>query len=139
MLLTALVVLLYAISIPYCYFTSGEPRKIAMIHAQKLADEKWEREILESAATNSNNSSLSNTTYFQEPMVTQVSNRNTKASEVFTESTVDIDETVTTTASKSKSSFDGWFGPTKEQRKAQQEFEKWQKSFKEKIPEGTIF
>lgn len=132
MLLTALIVLLYAVSIPYCYITSGEPRKIAMIHAQKLADEKWEREILENAASNANNSTLTNTT--QALLTSQVSNRNSYDDDVFAESSVDG---TITTASKSKSSFDGWFGPTKEQRKAQQEFEKWQKSFKEKIPEGN--
>ena len=54
--------LLYSISIPYCYLTSGEPRKFAMIRAQKLADEKWERELLtannHSLSSSSNSSSL---------------------------------------------------------------------------------
>ena len=39
---------IYAFSIPFCYYTAGEPRKAAMIAAQKLADEKW---ALESSAT----------------------------------------------------------------------------------------
>jgi hypothetical protein len=34
--------------------------------------------------------------------------------------------------------FAGWFGPTKEQKKAQQEFEKWQKQFVERSPDGTV-
>src|SRR5687767_5042708 len=40
-ILTSLLVVLYGIAIPFCYNTAGEPRKTAMIHAQKLADEKW--------------------------------------------------------------------------------------------------
>lgn len=39
--LLSVLVAIYAISIPFCYFTAGEPRKAAMIAAQKLADEKW--------------------------------------------------------------------------------------------------
>lgn len=30
----------------------------------------------------------------------------------------------------------GWFGPTKEQKKAKAEFEKWQKKFNERSPTG---
>ena len=109
-----------------------------MIHAQKLADEKWEREILENAASNARNSTVTNTTqtFLQVPATNQLPNRNSYEDDTFAESSVGVDGTITT-ASKPKSSFDGWFGPTKEQRKAQQEFEKWQKSFKEKIPEGS--
>ena len=40
-LLLSILIVIYAISIPFCYFTAGEPRKAAMIAAQKLADEKW--------------------------------------------------------------------------------------------------
>eukprot|EP00601_Ochromonadales_sp_CCMP2298_P019465 CAMPEP_0173300136 /NCGR_PEP_ID=MMETSP1143-20121109/17062_1 /TAXON_ID=483371 /ORGANISM="non described non described, Strain CCMP2298" /LENGTH=91 /DNA_ID=CAMNT_0014240493 /DNA_START=416 /DNA_END=691 /DNA_ORIENTATION=- len=37
-LLAALIVALYAAALPYCYLTAGEPRKAAMLQAQKLAD-----------------------------------------------------------------------------------------------------
>lgn len=40
-LITAIFVALYSAAIPYCYYTSGSPRKAAMINAQKIADEKW--------------------------------------------------------------------------------------------------
>ena len=35
---------MYAVVLPFCYLTAGEPRKAAMIAAQKLADEKWANE-----------------------------------------------------------------------------------------------
>lgn len=40
-LITAFFIILYSIAIPYCYYTSGSPRKAAMINAQKIADERW--------------------------------------------------------------------------------------------------
>jgi hypothetical protein len=40
-ILALVLVALYAFAIPYCYMTAGEPRKAAMIHSQKLADEQW--------------------------------------------------------------------------------------------------
>ena len=41
--LITLIVALYAIVLPYCYNTAGEPRAAAAIAAQKIADEKWEQ------------------------------------------------------------------------------------------------
>ena len=42
--LFVLFLAMYAVVLPFCYFTAGEPRKAAMIAAQKLADEKWANE-----------------------------------------------------------------------------------------------
>ena len=43
-ILTAIIIALYAVAIPYCVTTAGHPRRDAMIQAQKLADENWARE-----------------------------------------------------------------------------------------------
>ena len=44
MVLFVLFLAMYAVVLPFCYLTAGEPRKAAMIAAQKLADEKWANE-----------------------------------------------------------------------------------------------
>jgi hypothetical protein len=140
-LLISILVLLYSISIPYCYITSGEPRRLAMIQAQKIADEKWEREsILGFRLDSDSNSSTFNSTIFQdsnEPNPIIISGV-TSEDKLFTEDGDLTDEGDAVKKESSKSFFSGWLGPTKEQKKAQQEFEKWQKSFREKLPEGTV-
>lgn len=35
---------IYAVVLPYCYYTAGDPRYHAMLNAQKIADEKWLKE-----------------------------------------------------------------------------------------------
>lgn len=57
-LLTALIIVLYAVALPYCYLTAGEPRQTAMVHAQKLADERWAQE---SSSWSYNDTSSNNT------------------------------------------------------------------------------
>ena len=52
--LLGVLLIIYAFSIPFCYYTAGEPRKAAMIAAQKLADEKWALESSSAAATTDN-------------------------------------------------------------------------------------
>ena len=42
-LIVSIFVALYAIVLPYCYQTAGEPRAAAAISAQKIADDKWEQ------------------------------------------------------------------------------------------------
>ena len=32
----SVIIALYAVTLPYCYHTAGEPRAAAMLHAQKL-------------------------------------------------------------------------------------------------------
>jgi len=38
----------YAVSVPFAYFTAGEPREAAIIRAQQLEDEKWATDLAES-------------------------------------------------------------------------------------------
>lgn len=42
--LLSLLIALYAMVLPYCYYTSGEPRYNAMLNAQRIADERWMKE-----------------------------------------------------------------------------------------------
>lgn len=134
-----------------------------MIHAQKLADEKWERES--ALGFNSTTESKFNySAYLTGAVMTStdmvVTTPMDSTSSVvidplqsttdidagynavlFPETDESIDHTVygdkkASVSSTGTSMFDGWFGPTKEQKRAQAEFEKWQKSFKEKLPEG---
>ena len=44
------IVAAYAISLPYAYFTAGEPREAAIVRAQELEDEKWALELNETVA-----------------------------------------------------------------------------------------
>ena len=57
-ILSSLLVLLYAIVLPYCYNTAGDPRQAAIISAQKLADEKWEQWGNDDAIDSSNSTSI---------------------------------------------------------------------------------
>ncbi len=41
-----LLAIMYAISLPYCYYTVGEPRKAAIEKAQRLFDERWTEESM---------------------------------------------------------------------------------------------
>ena len=34
----SVLIALYSVTLPFCYYTAGEPRKAAMIHAQKLGE-----------------------------------------------------------------------------------------------------
>jgi hypothetical protein len=115
-----------------------------MINAQKLADEKWERELLENASNNNMTISSNMTSVNManlESRTTVATQTTVAADDSFGMSDMDyldVTKDGSVGSVKTKSMFDGLFGPTKEQRKAQQEFEKWQKSFKEKIPEGFV-
>lgn len=147
LIITSILFALYAISIPYCYFTSGEPRRAAMIATQKLADEKWERESLMGLYQDSNQTEIEtnsivlpfsnstdsflNTSISMEPIIDS-------NNEFVTTEESQYDDPTMKKSSGSNSIFAGWFGPTREQKRAQQEFEKWQKSFREKLPEEGI-
>ena len=37
----SVLVALYAVVVPYCYNTAGDPRRAAALAAQEKADEKW--------------------------------------------------------------------------------------------------
>ena len=143
LILTSILVALYAISLPYCYFTSGEPRRIAMINAQRLADEKWEKESLLVLENENNNI----TTTIDQLITGTTTNTIANTTNTFFtttasgESAVALEDTPETytdpsMTKKQNTGIMSWFGPNREQKKAQFEFEKWQKSFKEKMPEG---
>ena len=45
------IVLAYAISIPYAYYSAGEPREAAIVRAQQIEDEKWSKELLKASSS----------------------------------------------------------------------------------------
>ena len=116
-----------------------------MINAQRLADEKWEKESL-LVLENENNNITS--TIDQLLIDTSTISTIPNATNTFTSTTSSVESTLPleedtaepyTDPSMTKKQNTGimsWFGPNREQKKAQFEFEKWQKSFKEKMPEG---
>ena len=185
-IIIVILVILYAVSVPYCYMTAGEPRRIAMQQAQKLADEKW---ALESASLAANDT-ITNSTDF----ISTIINLDSEDDSSFgSDVSVSFDGTVLLGASVTPealvdedihdefnddahngvfgrnsngnangngdlssnpagTSFNeggssgsgggggmsflaGYFGPSKEQRRAKADFEKWQKEFKERSGE----
>eukprot|EP01038_Epipyxis_sp_PR26KG_P009128 gene9128-12312_t len=137
-ILLVLLIVLYAIIIPYCYITAGEPRKLAIVQAQKLIDEKWMQESAINTETVSIASNTTSATFDPIP-----NNLNQIESDI---ASVVVDEfgesnPLDQTTSKPTSTGGGnnfilsFFGPNKEQKRAKQEFEKWQKEFKEKSGE----
>jgi hypothetical protein len=121
---TSIVVLLYALVVPYSYLTAGDPRKAAILNAQSLADEKWAREATFLHNDNSSAAELNNTAIHS--MV------NLEAKSIKNESIFEIEEASHAAASPSSSSSNylaSWFGPTKEQRRAQKELEEWKEKF----------
>jgi cation-transporting ATPase 13A1 len=150
------LIAMYAFSIPFCYYTAGDPRRAAMLQSQKLADEKWAAEIHILNATDSTNDiqmnqiiyddspSDSNSQFFFDVNSKGDSNVASDFSSgmAHDEFSDDANSFATSSTMKKESSassgggyFSGWFGPTKEQRRAKQEFEKWQKEFQEKSGE----
>ncbi len=100
-----------------------------MITAQRLADEKWERE-----SSHHLHGNMTQIPVEPLPMSSQLSEPNI-VSDGFSSS---LDPEEVPTSGGGGGFFSGWFGPTAEQRRAQREFEKWQASFKERIPEGGV-
>ena len=131
MVLLSLLVALYAIVLPFCYNTAGEPRKAAALSAQEKADEKWE--------------AYGNFTDL--PKVEKEDK--SKFAKVEIEDDAWGDETSniaegfqapnSTAKAKAKAGWlAGWFGPTKEQKRVQQEQEDMIKVFNEKSEEGPM-
>lgn len=139
MLLLAVLVAIYSFSIPYCYMTAGEPRRIAMIQAQKLSDEKWAAEV-NFLSENGTLSMANSTLDFQPTFVeTDVGAPKTQESPVYlTDEFGSVDDSPDSgfgeKSEKAKSAnwLMSWFGPSLEQKRAKAEFDKWQKEFKEK-------
>ena len=148
-ILLSVLVAIYAVVLPFCYTTAGDPRRAAVINAQQLADEKW-------AAESAARLDIGNDTTVSGGASTQVvveeeeeevvdnqllsssssSSSTTDASAAdFTEDSLGYIDFGKKNSSSGGGFLSGWFGPTKEQKRAQQEFEKWQKQFNEKNSE----
>ncbi len=146
---------------------SGEPRKAAIINAQELADKKWaelggyDNDYNEdNIETKDTINPLSNVNIPQGLSPVVISNMNVnkrqefevnnngevlQSDEILSDENVIVDNVLDTKKVSSTSSsssgggwFDGWFGPSKEQRRAKKEFEQWQKSFNEKNPDSPV-
>lgn len=153
----SLIVALYAWSLPYCYYTAGEPRKIAMEQAQKLADEKWALETSQGLHPIAENSTNANSTMEQTEFVVEYTTEATESTvnifgekispkQVSEEFHDEFTDGLESTSSQStpdnqqnnaamQNYIMSWFGPSKEQKRAKAEFEKWQKELKEKSGE----
>ena len=143
---------------------SGDPRKAAIINAQELADKKW-AELggldydynEDNIEKNDTINPLSNVNIPEGLSPVVISNMNVnkhqefevnnngevfQSDETMSDENVAVDNVLDTKKISSSSSgggwFDGWFGPSKEQRRAKKEFEQWQKSFNEKNPDSPV-
>jgi manganese-transporting P-type ATPase len=123
LLLFVLISALYLFSVPFCFLTTGEPRRIAMLQAQKLLDEKWIAEVSVNASiVQSDFVAAQGFIPFSETVINDEfeSNENPKSG---------VDSLSNNQQTAWLLSF---FGPSKEQKRAKAEFEKWQKQFKER-------
>lgn len=139
--LVSILIAIYAVSIPYCFYTAGEPRRIAMIQGQKLADEKWAREVnMNSTAETSGNITTGEFVpifYESEPVVSSgqpgTATIGSLEDEFGNAGNVDgLDGSGQKGKVAAGNWLASWFGPSIEQKRAKAEFEKWQKEFKEK-------
>jgi cation-transporting ATPase 13A1 len=138
--LLALIAALYAIILPYCYQTAGEPRKAAMIHAQQLADEKWALEGKLPVDEEQEDAALD--AYLTENLaaIPSAASADTEGQDYVSNDSFDSSQIGVYGESQPKSGgfLSGWFGPTKQQKQSQKEFEKFQKQFKELNVDGNI-
>lgn len=148
--LLSIIVAIYAMVVPYCYMTAGEPRKAAALSAQELADKRWAVEAAKLAGnytdidTNaSNDTSIITSTLSHTPTAGSTEGLSKRLEDVFdgnNSPSVQLEDTgikeITPLKSSGSSSwFAGWFGPTKEQKRAKKELEAWQKQFNERSEE----
>jgi hypothetical protein len=160
LLLLGVVIAMYAVTIPYCYYTAGEPRKLAMIQAQKIIDEKWASEIHIITPDENNGTSTFNEIIYDDSTsnsgtpdflfdVSSKGDANAASASVsflqdeFAEPDSDYSSgsmkpQSTTSPASGGGYFSSWFGPSKEQKRAKQEFDKWQKELAEKSGGDTI-
>lgn len=140
--LAAILVVLYAISIPFCINTAGHPRRDAMIQAQKLSDEKW---AMESSAAEASqvNATIIDLEIDEEPETVQVASltgiggpsSKLSGDEFDDEEVVNFDTTTKKAGFNPAAYVSGFFTTSKEDKRAKADFEKWQKEFKEKSGE----
>lgn len=104
-----------------------------MIHAQKIADEKW---ALESSFDTSDEL---NQKVLDINLAEPNSNLHNAIGQDIEEFDIqDESSDVSVDRNKKSGMFSGWFGQTKEQKKAQIEFEKFQKKFSERSVDGNV-
>ena len=147
-LFAAVLVALYAFSIPYCINTAGEPRRVAMISAQKLADENWAKEASFIDLSTLNSTDNVDITVPIEVDVVQMETLDISgAAKVKTfsadEDHEDDGEIVNFDNTDQKKGFNpatyvsSFFTTSKESKRAKADFEKWQKEFKERSGESV--
>jgi hypothetical protein len=142
---TAFLVAMYAFSIPYCYNTAGEPRKAAMIHAQKLADEKWASEASYIDPATTNGTSVVDMEPIEVDLVPaatiDITGAGSAGSANFGDDFDESGDAVRYDVTEKKAGFNpfgyisSFFTVSKESKRAKADFEKWQKEFKEKSGE----
>ena len=155
-LLLSVIIALYAVVLPYCYNTAGEPRAAAAIAAQEMADDKWEKyasgNFTETEETsNADLIALVKTKGKSKGKTKDISSA-TVADILSSEKSMNIEdfgdedlahgETIhfgdSNKNSTSSGWFSGWFGPTKEQKRAQAEQERLIKDFNSRSEEGPM-
>jgi manganese-transporting P-type ATPase len=130
--LLSVLLALYAIVIPYCYSTAGEPRYHAMLNAQKIADEKWLKESSSqhhiASEISSNDTFLANSTA---PVSNKpsISDQKDFSSEATDEENENSEGNVLEKSSASSSYFSNWFVESKESKRAKKELKELKKSF----------
>lgn len=141
----AILVALYAFSIPYCINTAGEPRRIAMVQAQKLADEQWAQEASYIDPSVANATAVADLEPIEVDLVESATlditgaGGNNRAN--FGDDFDENGEAVRYDVTEKKQGFNpfayisSFFTVSKEAKRAKADFEKWQKEFKEKSGE----
>jgi hypothetical protein len=123
----AFILALYCVSIPFCYRTAGEPRATAMAQAQKLADEKWMKELQgqvdEELALDLATEKKSETNILSHPEDAEFAG-DLKGQKLFGDNAGQ--------QAASGGWLASWMGPSKEQRRAEKELKQFEKEFKEK-------
>lgn len=119
----SLLVALYAITIPFCYNTAGDPRRAAALAAQEKADKKW--------------AGYSNIT---DGSGSEVSNMENVADIFGEETSLDMGDLLNaergTSSNKTAPWLFGFMGPSKEDKRAQKEQEEMIRRFNKAAEEA---
>jgi manganese-transporting P-type ATPase len=135
MIIMSIFVALYAIVLPYCWSTAGEPRAAAAIAAQEKADEKWEQ-YSNGNFTADEKKEYDFTALTKGIKTTDDEVKSMKPSQILEDEVASFGEQ--STDKSSGGMFSGWFGPSKEQKRAEAEQEKLIKQFNEKSADGPM-
>jgi cation-transporting ATPase 13A1 len=135
----SIIILLYSIVLPYCYQTAGEPRRLAAISAQEKFDAKWE--------AYGNATALNSTSDGQGIGLDLGLNDIDALNAEFGDEGDDVDlasllndpnRGAASNSTASSSWFGSWFGPSKEDKRAQKQQEEMIKKFNEKSESGPM-